>query len=192
MKNGAYKAELDDSKTEKRHLEKSRHIRLTTDVILYIRTKIYLDYSPEQIFGEAQKQDVNCVSIETIYDYLWKDERKGGNLYIYLKTRENSKAKRGSIVNRIDIENRPAIVEQKIRFSSIEMDLIVGSAHKGVLLTIKDRVTGILKMAKLDNKEASTVTKKAIELLADWKPFLNTITTDNEKTLLTMKKLLKT
>ena len=189
MKNGAYKAELADSKTEKRHLEKSKHIRLMADVILYIRAKIYLDYSPEQIVGEAQKQHFNCVTVETIYDYLWKDEQKGGKLYIHLKTRESSKAKRGSIVNRIDIEHRPAIVEQKIRFNSFEMGLIVGSAHKGVLLTIKDRVTGILKMAKLDNKEASWVTKKAIELFADGKPFLNTITTDNEKTLITMKKL---
>ena len=36
-------------------------------------------------------------------------------------------------------------------------------------------------MAKLDNKETSTITQKAIELLADWKPFLNTVTTDNGK-----------
>ena len=188
LRNGAYKAELADSKTKKRHLEKSKHIRLTADVILYIRAKICLDYSPEQIVGEAQKQGVNCVSVETIYDYLWKDKRKGGKLYIHLRARGkryqkrgNSKARRGSIVNRVGIEHRPAIVEQKIRFGDIEMDLIVGLAHKGVLLTINDRVTGVLKMAKLDNKEASTITQKAIELLADWKPFLNTITTDNGK-----------
>ena len=46
-------------------------------------------------------------------------------------------------------------------------------------------------MAKLDNKEALTVTQKAIELLVDWKPFLNTVTTYNGKEFFIMSKSLK-
>lgn len=188
QRNGTYKAELAHSKAEKRHLEKAKNIRLTSEVIEHIRTKLSLDYSPEQIVGNARKDQINCVSVETIYTHIWNDKRSKGELYLHLRTRGkryqkrgNSKARRGSIVNRVGIEHRPAIVDQKLRLGDIEMDLIVGQAHKGVLLTINDRVTGMLKMAKLDNKEASTITQKAIELLADWKPFLNTITTDNGK-----------
>ena len=188
MRNGAYKAELAHSKAQKRHVEKSKSIRLTDAVIEHIRTKLSLDYSPEQIVGDAKKNQINCVSTETIYTHIWNDKHEKGKLYLHLRTRGkkyqkrgNSKARRGSIVNRIGIEHRPAIVDLKLRLGDIEMDLIVGQAHKGVLLTINDRVTGMLKMAKLDNKEASTITQKAIELLADWKPFLNTITTDNGK-----------
>ena len=176
------------TKTQKRHQEKHKHIRLTDEVIEYIKEKINLDYSPEQIVGVAKKMNIDCVSIETIYDYIWTDKKKGGKLYIHLRTRGkryqkrgNLKARRGSIVDRVGIEHRPAIVEEKLRIGDLEMDLIVGLAHNGVLLTINDRVTGMLKMAKLDNKEAATITQKAIELLADWKPFLQTVTTDNGK-----------
>ena len=61
----------------------------------------------------------------------------------------------------------------------LEMDLIIGHGHSGVLLTINDRATGMLKMAILESKEAALVQAKAVELLADWKQHLYTITIDN-------------
>ena len=187
-RNKVYKAPLAEKKTRIRHQIKPKNILLTAEVIEYVREKIELDYSPEQIVGVAINSSINCVSIETIYNYIWTDKKKGGKLYIHLRTRGkryqkrgNLKARRGSVIERAGIEQRPAIVDEKLRIGDLEMDLIVGLAHNGVLLTINDRVTGVLKMAKLDNKEASTITQKAIELLADWKPFLQTITTDNGK-----------
>jgi IS30 family transposase len=38
-----------------------------------------------------------------------------------------------------------------------------------------------LKMTKVKSKEAEVIERKTIELLQDWMPFLNTITSDNEK-----------
>jgi len=70
------------------------------------------------------------------------------------------------------IEHRPAIVDQKLRLGDIDMDLIVGHENKGVLLTINDRVTGMLKMAKLNNKEASTITQKQLNYSLIGSPFL--------------------
>ena len=61
QRNGTYKAELAHSKAEKRHLEKAKNIRLTSEVIEHIRTKLSLDYSPEQIVGNALKNQINCV-----------------------------------------------------------------------------------------------------------------------------------
>lgn len=187
-RNKVYKASLADKKTKTRHQVKPKKIRLTEPVIEYVHEKIKLDYSPEQIVGVAKDAKIDCVSIETIYNHIWSDKKKGGKLYIHLRTqgkryqkRGNLKARRGSIVDRVGIEHRPKIVDKKQRIGDIEMDLIVGQGHKGVLLTINDRVTGVLKMAKLDNKEAATITQKAIELLSDWKPFMQTITTDNGK-----------
>jgi IS30 family transposase len=81
----------------------------------------------------------------------------------------------------VDISKRPAIVDVKTRIGDLEMDLIIGKDHEGALLTINDRVTGVLKMAKIESKEAAVIEAKAVELLGDWKPFLQTITTDNGK-----------
>ena len=58
---------------------------------------------------------------------------------------------------------------------------LLATDHKGAILTINDRATGYLKMCKLDSKEAQSVEKASLELLADWKPFLHTITADNGK-----------
>ena len=49
-------------------------------------------------------------------------------------------AGRGYIPNRVDIEERPAIVDLKERFGDLEIDTVIGSNHKGSFVTIKDRI----------------------------------------------------
>ena len=81
--------------------------------------------------------------------------RKKGAINIHLRTqgktyrkRGVSKDKIGQIVGRIGIENRPKEVEEKQRFADLEIDLVIGKDHKGALLTINDRATGMLQMKK--------------------------------------------
>src|SRR5690554_4531410 len=146
------------------------------------------DYSFEQIEGRCKMKGISIVSKETIYQYIWKDKRQGGVLYKHLRTkgkryrkRGDSNDKRGLIADRVDISMRPEVVDKKLRIGDLEIDLVIGSDHKGALLTINDRSTGILFMDKIENKEANVVQAKAIELLDDWKPFIHTITSDNGK-----------
>ena len=114
-------------KQRKNIQEKAKNIRLTGGVIERIRTKLSLDYSPEQVVGDARKNQINGVLVDIIYTLIWNDTRSKGKLYIPLRTRgeryqkkDNLKARRGFIVN------------QKLRLGGIEMDLMVGQAHKGV------------------------------------------------------------
>ncbi len=93
--------------------------------------------------------------------------------------RGSKKDNRGQIVGKVGISERPSIVEEKLRIGDLEIDLIIGKDHKGALVTINDRVNGMLKMRKIESKEAVLVEAVAIEMLQDWKPFLNTITSDN-------------
>jgi hypothetical protein len=74
---------------------------------------------------------------------------------------------------------RPGIVEQKQRVGDVEMDLVIGKNHKGALLTINDRATGMLKMGYVESKEAAVVQAKAVELLLGWKELLHSVTTEN-------------
>jgi IS30 family transposase len=83
--------------------------------------------------------------------------------------------------NRRLIEDRPEIVDLKQRFGDLEIDTIIGKNHKGAIVTINDRATGILRMKKIKAKESELVKQAAIELLENWKPYLFTITSDNGK-----------
>ena len=51
---------------------------------------------PEQIVGEARKDGVDCVSHECIYQHVWEDKRKKGELYKNLRTEGKRYRKRGS------------------------------------------------------------------------------------------------
>ena len=187
-RNGTYRPELAQRKSDERQKAKPKRKRFTATVEQYVVSKLKQDFSPEQITGKARLQGVDCVCAERIYQHVWADKKQGGRLYRHLRTKGKKYAKRGSlngkrgqIIGRVDIGQRPQIVEQKQRLGDVEMDLVIGKNHKGALLTINDRATGMLKMGYVESKEAAIVQAKAVELLTDWKPLLHTVTTDNGK-----------
>ena len=126
--------------------------------------------------------------MERIYQFVWEDKKQGGSLYKYLRHRGRRYRKRGTIKdrrgiikNRVSITQRPKIVEKRKRIGDLEMDTIIGSNHQGAILSINDRVTGMLKMVLLKSRHAQEVAQAAIATLQDWKPSIKTITTDNGK-----------
>lgn len=112
------------------------------------------------------------VSVECIYQFIWQSKKQAEKLYKHLRTKGKKYRKRGAckdsrclINNRVDIEKRPNIVDDKYRISDLEIDLVIGKNHRGALLTINDRATGVLWMEKIESKEAHVVETKIIELL---------------------------
>ena len=183
-----YDSDLAQRKYEQRQRDKPKHIHFTEQIKQCVDELINKDYSPEQIVGRAKLEGVPCVSIERIYQYIWKDKKNGGELYTHLrrngrKYRKRGLAKdtRGIIKDRIGIEQRPSIVDQKQRLGDMEIDTIIGQNHKGAILTINDRVSSMVWIAKLGEKNAEELAKKAIKILLPYKNFLNTITGDNGK-----------
>lgn len=129
-----------------------------------------------------------AISHERIYQHIWMDKRPGGTLYMHLrqshkkrKKQYGSKDKRGQIRNRVSIDGRPMIVEDKTRLGDWEIDTVIGQNHLGALVTIVDRVSKFTLIKKVDSKHAEVVTEATIILL---KPYLGkalTITADNGK-----------
>lgn len=187
-RNGVYKAELAQRKTEQRHKGKAKRKDFSAEVETNVLHYLKEDFSPEQIVGRASKEGKAMVSIERIYQYIWQNKKQGGGLYKHLRTkgkkyqkRRHTKGRRGIIKDRVDIGQRPDIVEAKERFGDLEIDLVIGKGHHQALLTINDRATGILFMDKVESKEAVVVEEKTKELLEEWKPLIQTITSDNGK-----------
>jgi IS30 family transposase len=188
QRSGIYKADLAQRKTTLRHEAKAKRGDLNATVEANILYYLSMDFSPEQIVGRARMEGKQIVSVERIYQHIWADKKTGGKLYKHLRTkgkkyakRGHLKGKRGMIVGRVDIDQRPEIVEAKDRIGDLEIDLIIGKGHQQALLTINDRATGVLFMDKVKSKEAAVIEATAIELLKDWKPIINTITSDNGK-----------
>lgn len=187
-RSGEYRAELAERKCANRHKTKPKRIGFTQKIKRFVEHLIENDYSPEQIVGTAMLEGKPCVSIERIYQHIWQDKRKGGTLYTHLRTqgkryrkRGASKDKRGQIPDRVSIEKRPKVVDEKLRVGDLEIDLVIGKNHKKAILTINDRATGKAKIALLKSKSAEEVKEKTLEILKEWKFFLKTITSDNGK-----------
>lgn len=187
-RSGKYKAELAEKKCADRHKTKHKKISFTIDIQQYTEELLKEQYSPEQIVGFSKLNQKCCVSVERIYQHIWKDKKNGGSLYKHLRTqgkryrkRGACKDKRGQIPDKISIEHRPKIVDEKIRMGDVEIDLIIGKNHKKAILTANDRVTGKARIALLSSKSAEQTKEKVVEILYDWKPFLRTITSDNGK-----------
>ncbi len=187
-RNSEYKAILAQRKYEQRLRNKPRKIRFTDTVKEYVREKLQDDLSPEQIRGRAKRDNIECVSHETIYQYIWQDKKQGGKLYLHLRRqgrryrkRGNLKDTRGIIKNRISIDERPAIVDKKERFGDLEIDTIIGKNHKGAILTINDRWSSFVWIRKLNGKNAEELAEMATKTLEKIKLLLHTITGDNGK-----------
>ena len=145
-------------------------------------------WSPEQITGWCQAQGIDMVSHERIYQFIWQDKKQGGTLYQHLRhgskkyrKRYGINDKRGGIKDRVSIEKRPEIVNNKNRVGDWEMDLIVGKYHKGTVLTLVERKTGFALLTQADGKKAISIKKQAINILAPYKELVHTITNDNGK-----------
>ena len=140
-------------------------------------------WSPEQIKGYCQANDIEMVSVEWIYRFIREDKRNGGSLYRHCRHRlKHRKRPIGAgvrnIPDRVSIRERPPEVEKREEFGHFEMDLIQNG--KDFILTIIERKTRFLIMERLTRgKNAEEVAKTVIRLLKPLKKHVKSITTDN-------------
>jgi transposase, IS30 family len=145
------------------------------------------DWSPQQITGRLRLERQPSVSPERIYLYIYADKRRGGTLYQHLRSQKKQRRRyrgyqrRGQIPNRVSIEKRPAIVDQKRRIGDWEADLIVGAQRKSALFTATERKSKLELLCKLANKSATELRHQSIELFSPFAKRVFTITLDNGK-----------
>lgn len=187
-RSGKYTSDLAQKKYAERQKKKPKGVKFTEEIKQFVDEQLAQKLSPEQIVFKLQEQSIGSISHERIYQYVWADKKRKGSLYLHLRTqgkryrhRGASKDKRGVIVGRVDISKRPEIVAKRERFGDLEIDTIIGKDHKGAIVTINDRLTGMLWMKKLNGKNALELAQATTQLLQPIKPWLNTITSDNGK-----------
>lgn len=183
-----YRQKQAHSKAVQRRLEAVKPTRMTPAMISVIESKIRVEWSPEQISGWLLESREQLISHESIYRHIWADKQAGGDLYTYLRRqgkkydkRRNGKSTRGPIKNRVSIDDRPQVVDDRGRIGDWEIDTVIGKGHSGALVTIVERVTNFSVSAKVNSKSAADVTQATIALLKPYKDVVYTITADNGK-----------
>jgi IS30 family transposase len=173
---------------QERHDLKPKQIKLTETVKEQIDSLISEDWSPEQIAGRLKLNGIVSLHHETIYQYVLVDKRAGGNLFKHLRhqnktyrKRYGSPRNRTGIPNRVDIDNRPEIANQRGRVGDWEADTIIGKNHKGAIVTLDERKSKLRLAAPLQGKKAQLVPEAMIKLFHPFRKFVQTITFDNGK-----------
>jgi len=182
-----YRAVVANEIAQERKERFSLNRKLTPSIIKFLDQKLSkLQWSPEQIHGYCKQHNIPMVSHERIYQYIYQDKQNGGILYKNLRIaskpyrkRYGKYDRRGKIPGRISIDQRPDEVNKKTRFGDWEADTIIGKNHKGAILTLVERKSKFTLMANINGKKAAVLRKEMINLLAPFKPFVHTITSDN-------------
>lgn len=185
LKRGSYSPEKAQEFAKERKERFCDNRRFTKAVQDFVDQKLIQEqWSPEQIVGYCNKQQINMVSVERIYQYLREDKKNGGKLYLQLRHQLKHRSRPVSgkheiIKNKRSIETRPEIVLTNQEFGHYEIDLIIGAEGKGAILTVVERKTKFLFMEKLKGKNAKELAKSIVNIMLPYKNSIRTITSDN-------------
>jgi len=150
----------------------------------WLCAKSYLEdqWSPEQISAEVP------ISPETIYRHVYADKALGGDLYQHLRCQKRRRKRyaggrdrRGQIIGRRAISERPAYIEERRQIGHWEGDTLIGKAHKQAIVSLVERKSGYAVLVKVKNKTADLVSNAIISRLKPLSKKVRTLTYDNGK-----------
>jgi len=147
------------------------------------------EWSPEQVAGHLARARELTISHETIYRYVWQDLKAGGTLHAHLRCARKQCRKRygrndsrGRLAGKRMIGERPAIVEYRRQMGHWEVDTMMGESlgqSSDCILTLVERKTGFVLIAKLAARTAAEANRALRELLMRNPGRVLTITADN-------------
>jgi len=154
---------------------------------LMVERLIRQEWSPEQISGWLKDNCGLQISHEWIYQYILLDKHAGGDLHRHLRCqkkrrkRYGSYDRRGTLKNRVSIDERPSIVDARQRLGDWEVDTIIGKGHHQAIVSLTERKSRLALLRKVERKTAQAVADAVIDLLKPLGGDLHTITADNGK-----------
>lgn len=152
-----------------------------------VEEKLRQDGSPEQVSGWLKREGKPSFSPEWIYQHILADKLAGGDLYKHLRCHKKRRKcygsydRRGKLPNRVSIEERPELVEQRERLGDWEADTLVGKAHQGALVSLVERKSRYTLLWPVERRQADLVRDALISLLLPFMAWVHTITGDNGK-----------
>ena len=153
--------------------------RIEPDVLKAAFDRIAEQLSPEQVAAELP------ISHETLYQHIYADKAAGGALWKNLRCQKKRKKRyasgverRGQIVGRRPIHERPANVELRRTVGHWEGDTVIGAGHKQAIVTLVERKSGYAVLMKVNHKTSELVSAAVIKKLEPIRDRVKTITFD--------------
>jgi len=182
-----YRPKQADEKACERRVKAAHKRRISAEVWVVVDEKLRQDWSPEQVSGWLEKRQAIRISHEWIYQHILADQRAEGDLYTHLRCQKKGRKRygkhdyRGKIPDRVSIEERPAVVEQRERLGDWEIDTLIGKGHHGALVSLVERKSRFTLLQAVDQCQAELVSQATISLLKPFAEKVHTITGDNGK-----------
>lgn len=130
-------------------------IRENPELERYLRDKLKLGWSPEQIAGRWNLETRDKLHYKTIYKYLYSPYGQYLCQYLYSrsyrKRKRRKKISRVLIPNRIFIEERPKVANLRLQFGHYEGDTMgrAKSASPETLVVVRERLSRKLFATKV-------------------------------------------
>jgi IS30 family transposase len=151
-----------------------------------VREQLKRWWSPKQISGRRRLKKRRAISHETIYRYVRHDRGRGGQLWREMRImskvgrkRRGSPATRGRLLGKRHISERPPEVEAKQEIGHYEGDTVMGSDQRHCILTLVERVTGLVVIKKLMARTKEQASSALARAIIGLKGKIKTITLDN-------------
>lgn len=176
---------------EKRGVKQRRKAPLkNTTIIVYVREKLRLRWSPEQIAGRLPiDHPGESIDDDTIYEYIFNPRNRRRKLWKYLThqrkkrmKKEGRKMKRASkIPGAISIDRRPKSIDTRQHVGHWESDNMEGKRTDTTAVSATvERVTRFTVLSKVHGKRAQSKADAVSDRLRVYpKKFRKTITVDN-------------
>lgn len=178
---------------------RGRMDRLKNDTIrTYVVDYLKNGWSPEQIAGRIAIDLPGCtISHEAIYQYVYAQIHRQGygypkpgceDLRSYLKRRHKRREKKGMRKGQRVlrpkgpcIDERPAIVDHRVRIGDWESDTITSKDNAPGLNSLVERKIGLVFLTKLSDKTTAATTGAISNRLSSLSPYhlCHTLTLDN-------------
>ena len=182
QKGDGYAAKRTQRISDRRRREARKVHKRISELITWVEEQLRKDWSPEQITGSVRAIGYPVVNHEWIYRHIERDKAAGANGTKHLRHRRKrhrkrygSQERRGRIIDRVGIEERPVVVDERSRLGDREGDtvraLVTPVERKSLQVVIQ-------KVERATAKQTAAAITKRLGVVAEQ---VATLTFDNGK-----------
>lgn len=178
---------LAQQQAQLRKSEGGQRARLKSEEIrTYVESKLTIGWTPEQIANRLRLDRPNAsISHEAIYQYIYTDWREGIQLLVRKRPYRYSKGlqcgrKKPPILNRVSIDERPSVINERKEGGHWECDLIICDGSKTSIQVLHERMSRLVQLALIPNRKAKTAKEAIVKNLSAFpRQAIKSITYDN-------------
>lgn len=184
--NASYNYDKADSQARGRRRRSRQGPQYEVHQVQRVQQLLARRWSPEQISGRLGKTVELSIATSTIYRWIRKDKRRGGQLWEHTRRLSHRYRKgyrvrdhRGRMRGKVPISQRPRRVNERREFGHWEGDTVMGRDGRHCVLTLVERKSRRVRIIKLRARQVSEVNAALAKELRKARLTIKSVTLDN-------------